>query len=77
MASLFVSFLVDFLLQFHLFKSGTLFAFESLLMFMIYTILPVVVESTSAAFLNLNLLSSDFFTAIYGFVFKNYKVFRN
>lgn len=55
-------------------NEGALFVFESFLMFMVYTILPQVVENSSAAFLNLNLLSSDFYTAIYGFVFKNYQV---
>lgn len=55
-------------------KKGILFAAESVCMFFIYTIMPVVLEMSSAAFLNVNLLTADFYAVLVGVFMKQYQV---
>ena len=43
-------------------------------MFLIYTIIPFVLEISSAAFLNVNLLTADFYSVLVGILMKQYKV---
>ena len=47
---------------------------ESICMFLIYTIIPFVLEMSSAAFLNVNLLTADFYSVLVGILMKQYKV---
>lgn len=47
---------------------------ESLFMFFVYVFIPIAIEFSSAAFLNVNLLTSDFYTALYGVIVKKQKV---
>ena len=35
-------------------------------MFMLYSLFPIVVEETNAAFININLLTADFYALIIG-----------
>jgi drug/metabolite transporter (DMT)-like permease len=51
-----------------------LFFLESLAMFLIYSIIPRVLEMSSAAFLNVNLLTSDFYSVLVGIFFKKYQL---
>jgi len=53
---------------------GLLFSAESCCMFLIYLCIPFVLEFSSAAFLNVNLLTADFYTVLIGIFFKKYKV---
>jgi hypothetical protein len=55
-------------------KKGLLFGTESICMFAIYSLIPFTIEITSAAFLNVNLLTSDFYSVLVGIFLKNYKV---
>jgi hypothetical protein len=58
-----------------IFKKGLLFGTESICMFAIYSLIPFTIEITSAAFLNVNLLTSDFYSVLVGIFLKNYKVY--
>lgn len=51
-----------------------LFSLESVFMFSIYTLIPCVIEMSSAAFLNVNLLAADFYSVLFGILIKNFKV---
>ena len=44
------------------------------ILFFIYTLIPVAISHSSATFLNVNLLTSDFYTFLYGTLFKKYEV---
>ena len=46
----------------------------SLAMFVIYVTVPCVIESSSASFFNLNLLTADFYAVVYGIYYEEYKV---
>ncbi|CAF0922977.1 unnamed protein product [Brachionus calyciflorus] len=50
-----------------------LFLVEAILMFAIYILIPCVIDLSSAAFLNVNLLTSDFYAAFYGIFVKKYQ----
>lgn len=63
----------DFINMEHI-KIWVLFAFESISMFSIYSIVPSVLEASSAAFLNVNLLTSDFYSVLVGIFLKQYKL---
>ena len=43
-------------------------------MFSFYSIVTYVLELSSAAFLNVNLLTADFYSVLVGLFLKNYKV---
>lgn len=43
-------------------------------MFAIYTLFPYILEITSAAFVNVNLLTSDFYAVLIGILALGYKV---
>ena len=43
-------------------------------LFSLYSLMPVVIEKTSAAAVNLNLLSADFYALLLGIFFFKYKV---
>ena len=53
---------------------GILFVIESMLLFLCYTLIPRVIELSSAAFLNVNLLTSDFYTVFLGVFIKKIQV---
>ena len=57
-----------------LINKGLLFGAESICMFFIYSIIPFVLEISSAAFLNVNLLTADFYSVLVGIFMKQYKV---
>ena len=48
----------------------------NLLMFMLYSLFPHVVEETSAAFININLLTADFYAVLIGILALKYNVSR-
>lgn len=62
------------LFSFNQTKIWILFAAESVCMFFIYTIMPVVLEMSSAAFLNVNLLTADFYAVLVGVFMKQYQL---
>jgi solute carrier family 35 protein F1/2 len=43
-------------------------------MFLIYILIPFIVEISSAPFLNVNLLTADFYSVLVGIFIKKYKV---
>lgn len=51
-----------------------LFGINSVFMFSIYTLLPCVIAFSSASFLNVNLLSADFYSVLFGIYIKKYEV---
>lgn len=51
-----------------------LFLLESLVMFLIYSIIPCILQISSAAFLNVNLLTSDFYSVLVGIFFRKYEL---
>lgn len=46
-------------------------------MFLIYILIPFIVEISSAPFLNVNLLTADFYSVLVGIFIKKYKVVFN
>ena len=43
-------------------------------MFLVYSIIPVIMQLSSAAFFNVNLLTADFYTILYGILIQKYQV---
>lgn len=62
------------LIQFNNLAIWVLFLLESLAMFLIYSIIPLVLEISSAAFLNVNMLTSDFYSVLVGIFLRQYKL---
>jgi solute carrier family 35, member F1/2 len=43
-------------------------------MFLIYSIIPIILEISNATYLNINLLTADFYSVIFGVFIKKYEV---